>query len=236
MKKKKKKKVNGLGWFVFKGNLMRKQEWKEAMRRQRMDLGKLSGSPILSGHLSLAADNRRVLWAECQNGKGSYPELIEQFHYLTISPQDLPALEGRRQSATERNCKSQTPAVWWGRCRRSSGMMTVGGGFQPVDLSYPQEPRRLFRGAEPILSGRLEGGSSWWDTSTSLKCSAPRQSDLDQIKMIPFLKKFIFFLAFFLFPLFPSSFPPSFHYFLSHLSSFPLFSSIYILKSLWHLL
>lgn len=151
-----------------------------------MDLGKLSRSPILSGHLSLAADNRRVLWAECQNGKGSYPELIEQFHYLTISPQDLPALEGRRQSATERNCKIQTPAVWWGRCRRSSGMMTVGGGFQPVDLSYPQEPRRLFRGAEPILSGRLEGGSSWWDTSTSLKRSAPRQSDLDQIKMIPF--------------------------------------------------
>lgn len=150
-----------------------------------MDLGKLSRSPILSGHLSLAADNRRVLWAECQNGKGSYPELIEQFHYPTISPQDLSALEGRRQSATERNCKIQTPAVWWGRCRRSSGMMTVGG-FQPVDLSYPQEPRRLFRGAEPILSGRLEGGSSWWDTSMSLKRSAPRQSDLDQIKMIPF--------------------------------------------------
>lgn len=201
-----------------------------------MDLGKLSRSPILSGHLSLAADNRRVLWAECQNGKGSYPELIEQFHYLTISPQDLPALEGRRKSATERNCKIQTPAVWWGRCRRSSGMMTVGG-FQPVDLSYPQEPRRLFRGAEPILSGRLEGGSSWWDTSMSLKRSAPRQSDLDQIKMIPFFLKFISSLLPSFFLLFPPSFPPSFHYFLSHLSSFPLiFSSIYILKSLWHIL
>ena len=172
-----------------------------------MDLGKLSRSPILSGHLSLAADNRRVLWAECQNGKGSYPELIEQFHYPTISPQDLSALEGRRQSATERNCKIQTPAVWWGRCRRSSGMMTVGG-FQPVDLSYPQEPRRLFRGAEPILSGRLEGGSSWWDTSMSLKRSAPRQSDLDQIKMIPFFLKVRFFLASFLFSSLPSFLSP----------------------------
>ena len=69
---------------------MRKQEWKKATRRQRMDLGKLSRRTNLSGHLSLAADNRTVVWAECQNGKGSYPDLIEQFHYLTISPQDLP--------------------------------------------------------------------------------------------------------------------------------------------------
>lgn len=40
--------------------------------------------------------------------KGSYPKLIEQFSYLTISPRDLLALEGkgslsRRETAKTKN-------------------------------------------------------------------------------------------------------------------------------------
>ena len=68
---------------------------------------KLSGSPIF--HLSLVADNRRVLWAECQNGKGNYPELIEQFHYLTISPQDLPPFNPSLPSKSQKTLCSLYP-------------------------------------------------------------------------------------------------------------------------------
>lgn len=173
LQKKKKK------WIVWADLFLREIRWGNRNGKKPREGKEWIWGSFLEGPICLVTCHWQLTTGQSYGlnvrmGRGAIQTLLNSFTIWRSLPRTSLPLEDRRQSATERNCKNQTPAVWWGRCRRSSGMMTVGRGFQPVDLSYPQETRRLFRGAEPILSGRLEGGLSWWDTGTSLKRSAPR--------------------------------------------------------------
>lgn len=165
-------------------------ERRETLRRE--DLGNFLEVTVHFCHLSLAADDSTVLWTECQNGHCRNTKLTEQFSYLTLPAGDLLA---RREGKAKALCSGEAAkrCKVAGRCDCSPGMVTVGGGFQPVHLSCPRTGW-LFRGAEAPWSGRLEGGSRWWDTSTSLKRSALRCGDSDQIQH----RGFFFFNSFLL--------------------------------------
>lgn len=183
-----------------------------------MGFGKLSWSYSSSCHLSLAADNRTVLRAECRNKTGRYPELIEQFSYLTASRWDLLALEGWRHRHGETQARSGVERQMW-------RLLWNDDSWRRIPTCRPQLPQEqgwLFIGADSVLSGRLEGGSSWWDISASLKCSAVRCSDSDQIKIMGF------FLSLFLVSFLLPSFPSFILSFLCSLFSPSFFSYLYI--------
>lgn len=107
---------------------------------------------------------------------------MEQFSYLTIPAQDLLAQQEEKAKAlcsaeAAKRCKVA------GRCGCSTGMVTVGGGFQPVHLSCPRTRLVIQRSrvsAKWQIGGRVQ---LMRHKHTSLKCSALRCGDSDQIKI-----------------------------------------------------
>lgn len=193
-------------------------ERRETLRKWRRDLGNFLEVTVCFCHLSLAADNGTGLWTECQNRHCRYSKLMEQFSYLTLPARDLLAQQEEKAKAlcsgeAAKGARWQAdvaaPLEWWQLAADAN-----------LCSSATPEQGWLFRGAEVLWSGRLEGGSRWWDTSTSLKCSAPRCGDSDQIKIGDFFFKFLSSLL----PSFLPTYFPSFLYsFLSAFFSFSLY-------------
>lgn len=139
MQKKKKKKLVWADYFFFSGKSDEEagMERRETLRKWRRDLGNFLEVTVRFCHLSLAADNSTDLWTECQNGHCRYSKLMEQFSYLTLPAGDLLAQQEEKAKAlcsgeAAKRCKVA------GRCGCSTGMVTVGGGCQPVHLSCPR--------------------------------------------------------------------------------------------------
>lgn len=105
-----------------------------------MDLGKLSLEVpfclVITCHQVL--DNRRALWAECQNGKGSYPELIEQFHYLTIFPRTSLHWKGEGSLPRRETAKSKHSSV----VRQMPPLLWNDDSWRRIPTCRPQLPPR----------------------------------------------------------------------------------------------
>lgn len=185
-------------------------ERRETLRKGKKGLGKLPRSHSSFLSLVLAADSSTDLWTECQHGPCRYSKLMGRFSYLTLPARDLLAQQKEKAKALCRGEAAKRCKVA-GRCGCSTGMVTVGGGFQPVHLSCPRTRMVIQRSRVCVkwqIGGRVQVMRHKY---MSWKHSALRYGDSDQIKIGDFFS---------LSSLLPSFLPP---YFPSFLLSFQPF-------------
>ena len=169
-------------------------------------------------------------------GRGAIQSLLNSFTIWQSLPRTSLHWKGEGSLPRRETAKSKHSSV----VRQMPPLLWNDDSWRRIPTCRPQLPPRtktIIQRSRTYIKRQIGGRVKLMRHKHVIKTFCTKAEWLRSNKNDTFFLKVHFFLASFLFSSLPFFLPPSFHYFLSHLFSFPfIFSSIYILNSLWHLL